>query len=90
MARKTLAEGLFAIVSVPVCAGLALGAYMVANWLFALACPQASTYRVLVSGLFAMWGVVLFGLLFEESNRIAGGLSQPAVARRRVGELRAE
>jgi len=74
MTRRTFVQGLFAVISLPVCSLCAAGAYVAATWLFAHTVARPGPYTVLVSGLFAMWSVVLFGFLLEQADSVANRL----------------
>ena len=71
MSPRTIAEFALAGLSVVVCAGLALGAYLAADGALDRAIPPDRPALTLVRGLVAMWAVVLFAWLLEQAERLA-------------------
>lgn len=70
MPRKTLAECLYALLSLAICIALSAAAFLAVKWMYLQACSRSSPYDVLAIGLFGMWSVVLFGFLLETAESI--------------------
>lgn len=69
MAR--LAAALFFAVSVPLCAAAAAVVVHLADRALGESVPSVCGKRGLVVGVMGIWGVVLFGFLVEQADRVA-------------------
>jgi MFS family permease len=88
MLRHLLA-GFFALSSIPVCAAVAAAAVASADHLLGEMVPASCGKRGLALGLIGMWGVVLFGFLLGQvervADRIVGATASGLDAQRRPG-----
>lgn len=75
MTLRPIAAALFFLATVPVCAGIAVGAVYLADWLLGDSVSYECGKRGLVVGLMGMWGTVLFGFLVSQVDWIAGRIA---------------
>jgi hypothetical protein len=78
MSRNTLAESLLALVSLPVCAGIAGGCCLGLRWALLQVLPSWHPSHVLLCGVVTMWSVVLFGMLLAGVERFASAVRSQA------------
>lgn len=71
MTLRPAVAALFFFASVPVCAGVALGAVSLGDALLGDTVPYSCGKRGLVVGLMGIWGTVLFGFLMGQVDGIA-------------------
>jgi hypothetical protein len=76
---RTFVAGLFAVVSIPVCAAIAVGAFLLADGALGRVVSQHDPIVVLFSGVLGMWIVVLFGLLTETAGNLADRYCQAKI-----------
>ena len=73
---RTFVAGLFLLVSIPMCAAVAVGAFLLADGALGRVVSRHDPVVVLSSGILGMWSVVLFGLLLEKAGNLADRYSQ--------------
>lgn len=77
MTLRHAIAALFFVASVPVCAGAAAGLVSLGDTLLGDSVPYSCGKRGLVVGLMGIWGVVLFGILMGQVDRIATWIAPP-------------
>jgi hypothetical protein len=75
MTLRPAAAALFVLATLPVCAGLAVGAVHLGDRLLGDAIPHECGKRGLVVALMGMWGTVLFGVLVGQVDWVAGRIA---------------
>ena len=70
MSPRPAIAALIFVVAVPVCAGVAAGAVSFGDALLGDTVPSSCGKRGLVVGLMGIWGVVLFGFLMGQVDRL--------------------
>ena len=77
MVLRLVALRLAAVVAVPACVLVAVGAVLGLDWCLSRCWPNLGPANGLVFSLGAPWGVVLFALLLAQVSRLTGVVRLP-------------